>query len=120
MSLYSELGGEAAIGAALDRFYEKVLPDPQIGKYFEGVDMRRLRAHALAFLTMAFGGPNNYLGRDLRTAHERPRSMGLDERDAEVFFGHLRTTLEDLGVPDNKVEQVLAIAHGGTDDVLGR
>jgi truncated hemoglobin YjbI len=57
VALYDELGGDAALDAALDAFYVKILADPRVNGYFDGVDMVRLKGHAKAFLTMAFGGP---------------------------------------------------------------
>jgi hemoglobin len=57
MSLYTDLGADEAIGVALDRFYDKVYADPQIGGYFAEVDRKRLKLHASAFLAMAFGDP---------------------------------------------------------------
>ena len=82
--MYDELGGDAAIDAALDAFDVKILADPQVNGYFDGVDMVRLKGHAKAFLTMAFGGPSHYMGRDLTSAHERPRSMGLNDDAVDV------------------------------------
>ena len=38
-SLFERLGGEAAIDAAVDVFYEKVLADPSLAPFFDGVDM---------------------------------------------------------------------------------
>jgi hemoglobin len=120
MSLYTELGADEAIDVALDKFYDKVYADPQIGGYFSNVDRRRLKPHAAAFLAMAFGGPDNYKGPGLRAAHQGPRSMGLDESDANVFLEHFRSTLVELGVPSDKVEAAMAIANGGVDEVLDR
>ena len=120
MSLYTDLGEDKAIDMALDMFYDKVYADGQIGGYFATVDRQRLKPHAAAFLAMAFGGPNNYKGQGLRVAHAGPRSMGLNESDANVFLKHFRSTLEELGVPSGKVEEVMAIANGGLDDVLDR
>jgi hemoglobin len=120
MSLYTDLGADEAIDMALDRFYDKVYADPQIGGYFAKVDRQRLKLHAAAFLAMAFGGPNHYEGRSLRVAHAGPRTMGLNESDANVFLKHFRSTLEELGVPSDKVEQAMAIANGGLDEVLDR
>jgi len=57
VALYDELGGDAALDAALDAFYVKILADPRVNGSFDGVDMVRLKGHAKAFLTMAFGGP---------------------------------------------------------------
>jgi hemoglobin len=120
MSLYDDLGGDDAISAALDQFYVKVLDDPRVSVYFDGLDVERIKAKQLDFLAMAFGGPDRYNGRDLRTAHHLPRERGLDEEGYQVFMGHFRTTLEQLGVDEPKVAEVMAIADTGKDDVLGR
>ena len=118
MSLYEDVGGSAAVEAALDRFYDKVMDDPRVSKYFTTVPLNELKGMQRAFLTMAFGGPNRYQGRDLRAAHAAPRQQGLDERGFEVFMGHFQTTLEELGVADDHVSQVMDIAYSGKADVL--
>ena len=120
MSLYAELGGDEAIALALDRFYEKVLADPQVGRFFDRVDVDRVKQRQRSFLAMAFGGPDEYDGRDLRRAHAAPRALGLDEERYEVFMGHFRDTLGELGVDGERIERVMAIADTGKDDVLGR
>jgi hemoglobin len=120
MSLYTRLGGDEAISAALDRFYVKVLDDPQVSHYFAGVDVERVKRRQRSFLAMAFGGPNDYQGRDLRTAHTRARRRGLDEDGYDTFMGHFRDTLEEFGVDDGAIAEVMAIADTGKDDVLGR
>jgi len=120
MSLYDEIGGEASIDAALDKFYPKILEDARVSVLFEGIDMARLKKHARAFLTMAFGGPNHYEGRDLRAAHTRARAQGLNGPLFEVFMGHFRSTLQELGLPQPKIREILSIAEGGRNDVLNR
>jgi hemoglobin len=120
MSLYRQLGGEPAIAAALDHFYDKVLADPSVSIYFQRVDVDRVKARQRAFLAMAFGGPDDYEGRDLRSAHAAARSRGLDEQGYDVFMGHFRDTLVELGVAGPQIDEVMAIADTGKDDVLGR
>lgn len=120
MSLYDQLGGDTAISAALDRFYDKVLADPTVSVFFDGVDVDRVKEQQRSFLAMAFGGPSNYQGRDLRSAHAAARARGLGEEQYEVFMGHFRDTLVELGVPEPQVVEVMAIADTGKDDVLGR
>jgi truncated hemoglobin YjbI len=120
MSLYEEIGGEASIDAALDRFYLKILGDPRVNFLFESVEMARLKKHARAFLTVAFGGPNHYQGRDLRAAHRKAISQGLNEPLFEVFMGHFRSTLQELGLPQSKITQIVAIAESGRNEVLNR
>lgn len=77
-----------------------------------------LKAHVGAFFALALGGPSDYPGRDLRTAHVRPRAMGLDETTIDVFLGHFRAVLESFGVPADRVDAVMAIADGTRGDVL--
>jgi hemoglobin len=120
MSLYTDLGGDEAITAALDRFYEKVLADPEVRGFFDDVNVDRVKAKQRDFLAMAFGGPDRYDGRDLRRAHASARAKGLDEPRYKVFMGHFRATLEEFGVEQSLIEQVMAIADTGKDDVLGR
>lgn len=120
MSLYAELGGEQAIGFALDRFYEKVLADQRVSGFFEDVDVERLKVRQGAFLAMAFGGPDHYDGPGLRAAHHLPRRRGLDEEGFEAFMDLFRETLEELGVGEEGIGRVMEIAYGGKDEVLDR
>jgi hemoglobin len=120
MSLYQELGGAAALQMALDHFYKKVLADPRLSGYFDDVSLDQLKVKQRAFFAMAFGGPNEYEGRGLRAAHARSRRAGLDEAHFELFMGHFRSTLEELGVGEDHVSQVMEIAYSGKDDVLAR
>jgi hemoglobin len=69
-TLFEQLGGEAAVDAAVGIFYRKVLADDRINSFFEGVDMEKQAAKQKAFLTMAFGGPHNYTGKDMREGSE--------------------------------------------------
>jgi len=57
MSLYTEIGGEPAINAAVDIFYRKVLKDDRIKHFFDGLDMTKQAAKQKAFLTLALGRP---------------------------------------------------------------
>ena len=43
-TLYDQIGGEPAVNAAVDLFYEKVLTDPRINHFFADVDMAKQSA----------------------------------------------------------------------------
>ncbi|OAI21077.1 globin [Methylomonas lenta] len=120
-SLYEQLGGEAAVDAAVDIFYRKVLSDYRINRFFDKSDMEKQAAKQKAFLTMAFGGPNNYTGTDMRQAHDHMvKKMGLDDSHFDAVMEHLTTTLQELNVPENLITQVAAIAESTRTDILGR
>ena len=119
-SLYDQIGGEAAVDAAVDIFYRKVLADHRINKYFEGVDMERQAAKQKAFLTVAFGGPNKYTGKDMRDAHAHLVAKGLNDSHFDAVMEHIGATLTELNVPDELIAKAAAIAESTRNDVLGR
>jgi hemoglobin len=71
------LGGADAFGLAVESFYRRVLRDPELQPYFTGIDLERLHHHQSAFLAMAIGQVNGYLGRTMAAAH-----AGLGVTDA--------------------------------------
>lgn len=119
-TLFEKIGGEAAVDAAVDIFYRKVLADDRINKYFEGVDMDKQAAKQKAFLTMAFGGPHNYTGKDMREGHAHLVEKGLDDSHFDAVMENLGATLKELNVPDELIAEAAAIAESTRNDVLGR
>jgi hemoglobin len=81
--------------------------------------MEEQLAKQKAFFTMAFGGPNNYTGGDMRTVHARLVKMGLDSSHFDAVMEHLGATMTELGVPGNLIAQAAAIAESTRKDVLG-
>ena len=120
LSLYEQLGGDAAVDAAVDAFYRKVLADDRVSRFFDGVDMDRQAAKQKAFLTMAFGGPHNYSGQDMRRGHAHLVKMGLNDSHFDAIVELLGATLKDMGVRDDLIAQVAAIAESTRADVLDR
>ncbi len=120
MGLYEEIGGEAAVNAAVDVFYRKVLRDERIKHFFDGVDMERQASKQKAFLTLAFGGPNNYSGMDMRRGHAHLVAMGLNDTHFDAVMENLGATLQELNVPAELIAKAAAIAESTRKDVLGR
>jgi hemoglobin len=119
-SLFEQLGGEAAVGTAVDIFYRKVMADARINYFFFGVNITEQAAKQKAFLSMAFGGPHEYTGRDMRRSHAKLVGMGLNDRHFDIVLDHLRETLLELQAPEPLIQQVIAICESTRDDVLSR
>jgi hemoglobin len=117
MSIYDEIGGAAAVDAAVDIFYRKVLSDDRISEFFDTVDMDAQIVKQKAFLTMAFGGPNEYSGKDMREGHKH---MNLTEEHFNAVAENLVATLEELNVPQEKIDAIVAICLSVKDDVLNK
>ncbi len=116
-TLYERLGGEAADDTAGDIFYEKVLADDRINMFFENLDMVAQAMKQKNFLTMVFGGPNKYTGKDMRNGHAH---LGLTEEHFNAVVENLAATLKELGASDSDIGEVAGIANSVKDDVLNR
>jgi hemoglobin len=116
-TIFERIGGEAAVDAAVDIFYRKVLADDRISHFFDTVDMDKQRAKQKAFLTVAFGGPNKYTGKDMRSAHAR---MQLTDAHFDAVIENLGNTLQELKVPAELIAEAAKIALSTRNDVLNR
>jgi len=117
-SLYQKLGGQAAIDAAVELFYTKVLVDERVKHYFEDVNMNKQKRKQKAFLSAALGGPIPWTGKDMRTAHADLH--GLNDSHFNAIGEHLKATLEELKVSKDLIDQTLAIVETTRNDVLNR
>jgi len=105
MTLYQRIGGEAAVNAAMDDFYIRVLSDPMLAPFFEKTDMARLKGHQFAFLSQAMGGPRKYTGATMQKAHSR---FSIEQRHFDSVAGHLVATLQSLSVSEDIISEVVA------------
>ena len=119
-SLYERLGGQAAVDAAVESFYRKVLTDDRIDQFFDGVDMEQQINKQKGFLTMVFGGPNSYSGKDMREGHRHLVERGLNDSHVDAVIELLGQTLTELGVTDTDIQEVVAIAESVRGDVLNQ
>lgn len=119
-TLYEQLGGEAAVNVAVDIFYRKVLADARINYFFFGVNIAEQAAKQKSFLAMAFGGPHQYTGRDMRQSHAKLLSMGMNDKHFDIVVEHLHGTLLELGVAPELIKRVVEICESTRDDVMGR
>ena len=121
LSLYERIGGEQAVMAAVDLFYAKVMQDEVTRPFFDGLDMNGQVQKQIAFMSRALGGPVEYQGRNLRSAHARlVNEKGLSDAHFDAVATHLRATLEELGVQKDLVEEAMTAIGGMRDEVLGR
>lgn len=115
MSLYDRLGQEVGIRTAVDDFYVRVVSDPQLAPFFEGIDLPRLRRHQTALLVQVTGGPVEYSGRDLAAGHA---GLGITPADFDRVVEHLVATLTSLGVAAEDIGEVGAALGAHRDDIV--
>jgi hemoglobin len=114
-SHYNRIGGAAAVKAAVELFYDRVLADAELAGYFADVDMVGQRRHLALMLTVVLGGPNEYSGRDLASAHQ---PLNIPVAHYVKVGDHLTATLTQLGVPDDIIVHVQAVLAQVQDQVV--
>jgi methyl-accepting chemotaxis protein len=119
-ALFDRLGGAAAVDAAVEIFYRKILADSRISPFFQGVDMKQQANRQKAFLTMLMGGPNNYSGASLQISHRRLVAQGLNDIHFDAVVKHLADTLRELGAADADIVEAGSLAESARGAVLGR
>jgi hemoglobin len=116
--LYERLGGYDAIAAFVDDLLPRLLNDPRIGVYWKGKckdSLRKDRQLIVDFLCSAFGGPVQYLGRDMKTSHD---GLEISEADWTVFEQHVVATLKNVGVSGREYDEVMAATASLKGDVV--
>jgi hemoglobin len=73
-----------------------MLKDQRVAHYYTNSDMKKLRIRQKQFITLVSGGPNNYEGSDMKTAHCK-HSIGHMEFDAT--WENLEGALQFFKVP---------------------
>ena len=119
--LYDRVGGDKTMEIAVDLFYRKVLQDELVGHFFQDVDMESQRLKQKSFLSMAFGGPYQYSGQDLRAVH-RPlkEKYGLADEHFDRVAAIFQETMLELQISAKEIKGMMEIIESTRDDILDR
>ena len=116
--LYDTVGGNGTIEKAIVSFYQRVLADESLGRFFHSTDMVHLRSGQGMFVSMLLGGKAVYTGKDIHAAHAQARAEGLTGEHLDAFFSHFRDALHEVGVRPDKAEKVLKLLETQRASVL--
>jgi hemoglobin len=116
MSLYQQLGGEPAIDAVVEKFYDIMLLDTRVNYLFKNTDMKRQRLMQKKFLNHVLGGAP-YDGKNMKEAHKK---LKLTDQHFDAVGENLAAAMKSLSVKQDLIDQVIAIAETTRNDVLGR
>src|SRR5262252_2054022 len=117
-TLYARLGGYDAIAAVVDDFVGRLVSDKRFTKFFAGHSedsLKKIRMHVIDQLCAAAGGPCNYTGRDMHTAHH---GLGITSDDWDVSAKHLVESLDKFKVPKAEQDELLAVVSSLKKDIV--
>lgn len=115
-SLYERLGAGDGITKIVSDTVALHHENPAIGHYFADVDDEQLITHVAAFFAAGTGGPANYEGRDMTSAHA---GMNMSEADFDSAVADVMTALGASNIDDASKAEVAAILESLRPAVMG-
>lgn len=105
-ALYRALGEQPGIARLMDDFVTRVMRDPRIGHHFKNTKPDHLKARLTEQICVISGGPCEYKGASMQTAHAE---MDITKADFNALVEVLQTTMEAQALPFARQRQLLAL-----------
>jgi len=119
-TLYERLGGKGAIAAVVDEFVGRVAEDGRINSFFAATaaDPQRLtsfKAKLVDQICQASGGPCQYKGKDMKTAHA---GMGISGAQVDALVEDLVGALDKFNVAPGDKNTLLGVLGPMKRDIV--
>jgi hemoglobin len=114
-SIYEQIGGEEALVAVVDDFYERVLADAELAAFFDGVNMSKLKGMQIEFFAAALGGPDEYRGRSMKDVH---RGRGIEQHHFDLVAKYLTDSLLAAGVTGETTQTIIGAIAPLSPDIV--
>lgn len=120
-SLFERLGGVYGIAGAVDdlvdRLYENdtANQNPAVREFHEKGGQPGFKYLVTAWSIEKAGGPEVYPGRDMVEAHEE---LEVTEREFDLVATEIKTTLYQVGVPEQEMNEFMEIIERYRDEVV--
>ena len=119
-TLYSRLGGEDGLSKIVDAFTVNCVSDPRINSYFlavagDKVRLRRLKDSMISQICTLSGGPCEYSGKDMHTAHA---GMGISNKDFSAMIESLVHALDQSNISKGDQETLVGILGPMRKDIV--
>ncbi|EAR82986.2 protozoan/cyanobacterial globin family protein (macronuclear) [Tetrahymena thermophila SB210] len=115
LPLFERIGGEKGVQQIVNRFYDRILMDPRIKKFFQGVDMTRLRDINRQFLLYCVKGAPSYNGKSMKEAHMH---LGLNDTHFNLVKDHLLQAMKDCSKDPLSLIEVGGTIEGLRSDIV--
>lgn len=103
-TMFDHYGGFSTVSRIVSAFYDQVLDSPNLARYFENTDMRRLIDHQTKFISAVMGGPASYSHEQLERIHA---DMEISEDDYLMVVKIMRETFEDFELDESDIAAIV-------------
>lgn len=119
-TLFTRLGGLPAITAVVDEFLGNVVADNRINKFFSATvassaRVAALRQNLIDQVCAGSGGPCEYKGRDMKSAHQ---GMRIGDLEFDALVEDLVKALDRFNVPPDEKAALLGVLSPMRGDIV--
>ncbi|OFV85809.1 MAG: hypothetical protein A2V74_11725 [Acidobacteria bacterium RBG_16_70_10] len=120
-SLYERLGGVYSIAAVVDDFIERIFvnatlnANPNIYKARSELRKAGLKVHVVNMVCAVTGGPCEYTGLDMKTAH---KDFHITQKEWDALVVDFEATLDKFKVPAAEQQELIAIVATTKPDIV--
>ncbi len=115
-TLFERVGGEQAIAELINKFYDRVLTDPELMPFFKDTAVDKLRRMQREFFSAALDGPITYTGRPLSHVHH---GRGITKHHLARYVDHLIDTLRSRDITDQDVNDIISRIRTYAGEITG-
>jgi len=119
-SIYEQIGGMGTIDAMVEVLFNRLLGDLRLKHFLDGSNPDHLQGRTRDYLSKVTGGPDAFNDNDLRSAHARICSLGLNDGQFDAFAGHAQAAMNALEVPAAVAAMLMSMIFATRDEVVGR
>ena len=103
--LYKALGGKPGLVKIMDDFLPRLVADPRTGPFFKPADQKHVKEQLVEQICQVTGGPCDYQGKDMKTAH---MDMRISKSDFNALVEVLQVSMDAQGIAFGTQNQLLA------------
>ena len=104
-TLFDSMGGASVLHTAVDKFTDIVIADQRINLTFADTDLGKFKELLYEQLCQLSGGPCQYTGRDMHTAHQK---LNVNTAEFDALAEDLYIALGKSGVPYRLQNKLMA------------
>lgn len=114
-TLYTRLGGQSGVDAVVGQFVTNISTDSRISHYFVDTDLAQFKGNLSKLIAQLSGGPQKYVGRDMKTTHT---GLGVSGADFDALIEDLVKSLDQFKVGEKEKSDLLAILTPLRKDIV--
>ncbi|AOW10466.1 group I truncated hemoglobin [Flavobacterium gilvum] len=120
-SLYERLGGTDGITTIAEEVIDAHMVNPSIKARFLPLKdnpehLAEVRKHVIEFFIMGSGGPQQYSGKDMHSAHI---GMNINQGEYMSVIDDVMSVLDKNNIDEQSKKDVLAILYSLKDQMIG-